>query len=342
MPPRLARGCPRLLIRAFHDDVVAVGPPADLARFVGAAGVAGAAIDAALAPAKCVGWSPTPQAAPEGWPAQWRADGLVQFSVPLGGDDFLSASVDAIAADHSRLVAAIVALPPRALQSQLHLLRLCAGPRANSWLRALPLVWGARLAGAVDRDARSALTALLCDAADPPARRAALLERAALPVAMGGLGIGGRVRVAPAAALASWLDALRAGRAYSPALRAVVAALSGRPTVAADGGPVAPLPLPTSLPSAARANPAAVPRSAAAGLAAPALTAEEVAAGLRAARAAAPGGESGLVWDSGGESSEGDGTPNPPPDPPLPNLCRAWARGWPRAPRNANGGERGG
>ncbi|GAB0497435.1 hypothetical protein MMPV_008768 [Pyropia vietnamensis] len=233
----LARGCPRLLIRAFHDDVVAVGPPADLARFVGAAGVAGSAIDAALAPA-------------------------------------------------------------------------------------------------------NALTALLCDAADPPARRAALLERAALPVAMGGLGIGGRVRVAPAAALASWLDALRAGRAYSPALRAVAAALSERPVVAADGGPVAPPPPPTSLPSAARADPAAVPSSAAAGLAAPPLTAEEVAAGLRAARAAAPGGESGLVWDSGGESSEGDGTPNLPPDPPpepLPGLSswlapspsqRKWWREW--------------
>ncbi|GAB0498663.1 hypothetical protein MMPV_010009 [Pyropia vietnamensis] len=304
---RLARGCPRLLIRAFHDDVVAVGPTADLARFVGAAGVAGAAIDAALAPAKCVGWSPTPQAAPEGWSAQWRADGLVQFSVPLGGDDFLSAGVDAIAADHSRLVAAI---------SQLHLLRLCAGPRANFWLRALPLVWGARLAGAVDRDARSALTALLCDAADPPARRAALLERAALPVAMGGLGIGGRVRVAPAAALASWLDALRAGRAYSPALRAVAAALSERPVVAADGGPVAPPPPPTSLPSAARADPAAVPSSAAAGLAAPPLTAEEVAAGLRAARAAAPGGESGLVWDSGGRVLKGTAPLTSPLTPP--------------------------
>ncbi|GAB0497434.1 hypothetical protein MMPV_008767 [Pyropia vietnamensis] len=247
-------GAPRLLIRAFHDDVVAVGPPADLARFVGAAGVAGSAIDAALAPAK--------------------------FFCAAGGDDFLSAGVDAIAADHSRLVAAI---------SQLHLLRLCAGPRANFWLRALPLVWGARLAGAVDRDARSALTALLCDAADPPARRAALLERAALPVAMGGLGIGGRVRVAPAAALASWLDALRAGRAYSPALRAVAAALSERPVVAADGGPVAPPPPPTSLPSAARADPAAVPSSAAAGLAAPPLTAEEVAAG-------ASRGPGGRAW----------------------------------------------
>ncbi|GAB0497433.1 hypothetical protein MMPV_008766 [Pyropia vietnamensis] len=248
---RLARGCPRLLIRAFHDDVVAVGPPADLARFVGAAGVAGSAIDAALAPAKCVGWSPTPQAAPEG-----------------------------------------------------------------------------------------ALTALLCDAADPPARRAALLERAALPVAMGGLGIGGRVRVAPAAALASWLDALRAGRAYSPALRAVAAALSERPVVAADGGPVAPPPPPTSLPSAARADPAAVPSSAAAGLAAPPLTAEEVAAGLRAARAAAPGGESGLVWDSGGRVLKGTApltSPLTPPPEPLPGLSswlapspsqRKWWREW--------------
>lgn len=310
---RLARGFPRLLIRAFHDDVVAVGPPADLARFVGAAGVAGAAIDAALAPDKCVGWSPTPQAAPPGWPAQWRADGLVQFSVPLGGDDFLSAGVDAIAADHARLVAAIVALPPRALQSQLHLLRLCAGPRANFWLRALPLVWGARLAGAVDRGARSALTALLCDAADPPARREAVVERAALPVAMGGLGMGGRTRVAPAAGLASWLDALRAGRAYSPALRAVADGLAGRPAVAADGGPAAELSLgPLAAPASPAAASAAAPPCAAPP-AATELTAEEVAAGLRAARRAAPGGTSGMVWDSGGESSGDEEGPTPPP-----------------------------
>lgn len=298
---QLARRFPRLLIRALHDDVVAVGPPSELARFVEAAGVAGAAIDAALAPAKCVGWSPTPQAAPEEWPAQWRVDRLTQLSVPLGGDQFVSAGVDAIAADHARLVTAIVALPPRALQSQLHLLRQCASRRANYWLRALPLVGRARLATAVDCSTRSALMALLCDAADPPARREALLARAALPVAMGGLDIGGRTRVVAAAALASWLDALRAGRAYLPALRALADGVAGQAEVATDGGPVGgapPLHPPPAVAPAAAAG--ALPPDAPP----PALTEAEVAPGLRAARRAAPGETAAVVWDYGGDSLE--------------------------------------
>ncbi|GAB0497288.1 hypothetical protein MMPV_008618 [Pyropia vietnamensis] len=104
--------------------------------------------------------------------------------------------------------------PPEELQSQLLLLRLCAGPRANYRPRCLPLEAAARLAAAVDADAKGRLGGMLCDARDSTATREAVLERAALPPAMGGLGVGGRTRAVPAALLASWVDALRAGQAY--------------------------------------------------------------------------------------------------------------------------------
>jgi len=51
---------------------------------------------------------------------------------------------------------------------------------------------------------------------------------------MGGLGIGGRTAVAPVAALASRVDALRAGRAYSSALRATVDALLRLPAARSE------------------------------------------------------------------------------------------------------------
>ena len=236
---RLRAAHPDVLIRAFHDDVVGVGAPADLHSVLAAAAAGGSAIDAELAPAKCVGWSPSGAAAPEGWAGEWAAQGITQFSVPLGGPAFVDAAVTRVAAEQGALVGAIGALPAEQLQSQLLLLRQCAGPRANYWLRALPLAAGARLAGAVDADARAVLGRLLFDARDSAATREAALERAALPTAMGGLGVGGRTRVAPAAALASWVDALRAGAAYSPALRAVADGLRTVPVAAADGAPVA-------------------------------------------------------------------------------------------------------
>ncbi|GAB0497287.1 hypothetical protein MMPV_008616 [Pyropia vietnamensis] len=88
------------------------------------------------------------------------------------------------------------------------------------------------------------------------ATREAVLERAALPPAMGGLGVGGRTRVVPAALLASWVDALRAGQAYSPALRATADGLLAVPRVAADGGPLPPVAAaPAAWPSACGPRP---------------------------------------------------------------------------------------
>jgi len=228
-----------VLLRAFHDDVVAVGAPADLHSVMQAAAAGGAAIDAELSPAKCVGWSPSGAPAPAGWSGEWATEGITQFSVPLGGHAWVDAAVSRLAAEQGALVGAIAALPPEQLQSQLLLLRQCAGPRANYWLRALPLSAGARLACAIDADARAAIGRWLFDAHDSAATREAALERAALPTAMGSLGIGGRTRIAPAAALASWVDALRAGAAYLSALRAAADELRAVPVAAADGGPAA-------------------------------------------------------------------------------------------------------
>jgi len=227
-----------VLIRVIHDDVVGVGAPADLRSVLGAAAADGSAIDTELAPTKCISWSPSGAAAPEEWAGEWAAEGITQFFVPLGGPASVDAAVTRVVAEQGALVGTIGALPAEQLQSQLLLLRQCAGLRANYWLGALPLAAGARLAGAVDANARAVLGRLLFDARDSAATREAALERAALPTAMGGPGVGGRTQVAPVAALASWVDALRAGSAYSMALPAVADGLRALPVAAADGGPV--------------------------------------------------------------------------------------------------------
>jgi len=186
---RLSAEHPALLVRAFHDDVVVVGAPADMATLMTDAAGLGNAIDAELAPAKCVGWCPLGAPPPPGWSVPWVTEGVTQLSVPIGSREYVSAGVEARVAEQRKLTAAIAALPPSALQTQLLLLRLCAGPRANYWLRGLPLEAGARLAAAVDADAAGALRRLLCDARDISGVVAQLLARAALPPAIGGMGI---------------------------------------------------------------------------------------------------------------------------------------------------------
>ena len=213
---RLAAAHPSAVVRAVHNDVVVVASLKNMPAVLTTAAAAGAAVDAELAPAKCSGCSPAGAPAPAGWPARWHADGVRQFSIPLGTDGFVSSAVDTLAAVHRRMTVAIVGRPRGELQSQLLLLRLCACPQPNYWLQALPLVWGARLAASVDRADQGAVRCFLTDARDAPAVVDTLLTRAALPLSHGGLGIEGRTAIVPAAALASRVDALRAGRQYSP------------------------------------------------------------------------------------------------------------------------------
>ncbi|GAB0498740.1 hypothetical protein MMPV_010088 [Pyropia vietnamensis] len=238
---RLQDRHPGVLVRAFHDDVVAAGTPGELAAVMGDAAAAGASVDAELAPTKCTGWSPAGAPAPAGWGGKWAAEGVVQFSVPLGGHAFVAAGVDRLVADQRRLVAAIAALPPRSCSRSSSCSAFAPARAPITGCAASRLEAAARLAAAVDADAKAALGGMLCDARDSTATREAVLERAALPPAMGGLGVGGRTRVVPAALLASWVDALRAGQAYSPALRATADGLLAVPRVAADGGPLPPV-----------------------------------------------------------------------------------------------------
>jgi len=128
---RLSAEHPTLLVRAYHADVVEVGAAPALRTLLANAGRLGVAIDAELAPAKCVAWSPSGGSAPPGWAAAWLTEGVQQFSVLLGTPDFVSAAVRALVGEQRRLTEAIASLPPSALQTQLLLLRLCTGPRAN-------------------------------------------------------------------------------------------------------------------------------------------------------------------------------------------------------------------
>ena len=136
---RLRADHPSVVVRAFHDDVVVVGPPAALRGVLDAATRLGGGIDAQLAPAKCMGWSPAGGAAPPGWPAQWSAEGLTQFSVPLGRADFVAAAVDGLAAEQVALCAAIGDLPVEHLQVQLLMLRFCEGRRPT--IGCVPCPW---------------------------------------------------------------------------------------------------------------------------------------------------------------------------------------------------------
>lgn len=115
MPLRLARLHPYHVVRAIHDDVVLAGPVNALIRVMEDLGSLGAQVDAVLAPAKCVAWSPARQPRPADFQARWVTDGLKQFSVPLGRDEFVAAAVDKLAAEQRDLTAAIAALPPNEL-----------------------------------------------------------------------------------------------------------------------------------------------------------------------------------------------------------------------------------
>ena len=172
--------------------------------------------------------------------------GVPQFSAPLGTRDFVSAAVRALAGEQRRLTEAIASLFPAFFKTQLLLLRLCAGPRASHWMRALRLQAGAQRASAMDRDAGDVLARLLWDARDAEPVRSTLLGHAALLPAIGGMGIGGRTQKAVPAALASWIDALRAGISYVPVLRDLSARLRARSVVSAGwvvDAPPSPTPL---------------------------------------------------------------------------------------------------
>ena len=109
---------------ALHDDMRAVGPVAVLGEVMASAAQVGALVDAELSLTKCVACSPGASAAPPDLTAQWRSEGVEQFSIPVGNRDFVAARVAAMAAEHAAGVAEIFALPGEEVQTKLLLLCL--------------------------------------------------------------------------------------------------------------------------------------------------------------------------------------------------------------------------
>lgn len=233
-----------VFLAAYHDDPAAVLPANNLVTFMRRVAEFGAEVDAELAPAKCVAWSPTPRPSLTGFSARWATEGVLQFSVPLVSPAFIASAVDKLATDRRGLDDAILSLPPAELQAQLLLLRCCEGPRLYYWLRALPLEWGRCLETAVEVTSIGDLLTILCFAADTTVTRAAVLARVSLPASMGGLGVGGRSHVVAAASLASWLDALGPGAVHSRAIRAVCASVQRADPSPCPPPPATPLPPP--------------------------------------------------------------------------------------------------
>jgi len=128
---RLRADHPFVVVRAFHDDVVVVGPPGALREVLDAAALLGGAVDAQWALTKRVGWSPAGVAALPGWSAQWTTEGLTQFSVPLDSTEIVAAAVRGLAKAQVALCGAVGVLPGEHLQVQLFMLRLRAGRQAK-------------------------------------------------------------------------------------------------------------------------------------------------------------------------------------------------------------------
>ena len=126
--------------------------------------------------------------------------------------------MEELSTEHERLLEALRGLPE--LQSSWLLLALCANPRANYYLRALPPSQSAPFAARHDAALNRALSALLDDpvAPEPELRRAAHVSQ--LPLRFGGLGLRCATRLAPAAYWASWCDCLPMIQQRHPGLAA--------------------------------------------------------------------------------------------------------------------------
>ena len=223
----------RCTVLGLHDDRYVIVPVDELAAVMHSASELGAEVDAELAPAKCAAWSPTPRAPPSDLASQWRTDRLTFFGIQVGGDAFVTAEVDKMAAAHEKMVRAVVSLPPDAVQAQLLPLRMCASPLNTYTLRCLPPAAAKVLAARVDATVRRKLLGLFRAENDRRETRKTLLSRAALPVRMGGLKLGGRSVIVPAAHNASRLAALPSADVSAPALQELARALPAAPAVPA-------------------------------------------------------------------------------------------------------------
>ena len=165
----------------------------------------------------------------DAWKGNWalptHEQGVTILGTPLGHRDFVAAALAKKQNEHAVLLQRIPAVPH--LQSAWLLLLLCALPRCNYLLRALPPATTATYAAAHDGEVLRCLTQLLgTSSVDPTA--SALPRRAQLPLHFGGLGLRAAVASRAPAHWASWADSLPVIGARHPHLLAsILPALQG-------------------------------------------------------------------------------------------------------------------
>ena len=132
--------------------------------------------------------------------------GLVVLGTPHGHRAYVTRHLEDLSAEHQRLLDVLHELPE--LQSSWLLLSLCASPRCNYYLRALPPSLSAPFAVRHDLALRDCLLRILDNPAAVEATLARAGEVAQLPFKHGGLGLRCAARLAQAAYWASWADCL--------------------------------------------------------------------------------------------------------------------------------------
>ena len=163
------------------------------------------------------------------WAGSWalptQEQGVTVLGTPLGHRDFVAAALIRKQDDHTLLFQRIPAVPH--LQSAWLLLLLCALPRCNYLLRALPPAATATYAAAHDHAVLRCLTQLLGTSgviSSVPLPSSA----AQLPLHFGGLGLRTATASRAAAHWASWADSLPVIGARHPHLLAsILPALEG-------------------------------------------------------------------------------------------------------------------
>ena len=139
------------------------------------------------------------------------SDGAVHHSIPFGSPRFIYKYLTDLLAEHRRRTDSVLRLPDSEAQTALVLLRFCCGPRLSYWLRSLPFLWAAWLAGEADRSSYDDLARLVDSFGVPHESLAGgrLRSQLALLPRKGGLGLCGRQLVVASAQVAAWSDTLR-------------------------------------------------------------------------------------------------------------------------------------
>jgi len=240
----------------FLDDVTVLGPPARAAAALARLqALALKQCDLASAPAKCAVYSPSGDLSavpatirgapghrdPESGELTGRLGGLVFVGTPLGDDDWVRAYISAHFTELARPFATLARLEDHgrlqtAAQARLLLLRFCATPQINFWLRCVRPDLIRAAAEAYDAAVAECLRRMLHAPSASCERWGARWRRAerqvTQPIRLGGGGLVSGTNTSPVAWTAGWAATWAPLYELVPALAGVDLATSALPSVA--------------------------------------------------------------------------------------------------------------